>query len=130
MLPMVFQEMANKHRLSPFFSLLDEGAQGYLPALDVHETDDRYELRLDVPGVAKEDLKVRYENDALTVEGDRKSFHSGPGRGERWVGRFERTLSLPDGIDAEHIEANLENGVLTIVLPKAEAAKPRQITIQ
>ncbi len=129
MLPMVFQQMANEHRLSPFFALLDEGAQGYLPALDVHETDDRYELRLDVPGVAKEDLKVRYENDAITVEGERKSA-PGPGRAERWAGRFARTLSLPDGIDAGRIEGNLANGVLTIVLPKAEAAKPRQITIQ
>lgn len=130
MLPMLWNEVANGNRVSPFFALLDESASGFIPPLDVQESDARYELRLDVPGVAKEDLKVHFEQDTLTVRGERKSTSETPTRRERWAGTFVRTLSLPDGVDNARIEATLKDGVLTIVVPKGEKAQPRQIAIQ
>ena len=130
MFPMLLNEVTNGHRLSPFFSLLDESARGFLPPLDVYENNERYELRLDVPGVAKDDLKVHFEQDTLTIRGERKSATENPTRSERWAGSFERTLSLPEGVDGARIEASVKDGVLTIVVPKGERAKPRQITIQ
>ncbi len=130
MLPMLLKEVTNGHRLSPAFSLLDESAPGFLPPLDIYENDERYELRLDVPGVAKEDLKVHFEQDALTVRGERRNATENATRSERWAGSFERTLALPEGVDGARIEASVKDGVLTILVPKGEKAKPRQIAIQ
>jgi HSP20 family protein len=127
---MLVKEVADNHRISPFFPLLDESASGYLPPLDVHESDERYELRLDVPGVAKSALKLHFEQDALTIRGERDGSSETARRSERWSGQFERTLSIPESIDADKIEATLRDGVLTVVLPKAEKAKPRQIAVE
>lgn len=130
MFPMLLNEVANNHRLSPFFSLLDERAPSFALPLDIYENEERYELRLDVPGVAKDDLKLHCENDTLSVRGQRKSARDGATRCERWCGSFDRMFSLPDGVDTARTEASLKDGVLTIVLPKCEKAKPRQITVQ
>jgi HSP20 family protein len=127
---MLLKEVTNGHRLSPFFSLLDESASGLLPPLDIYENNEHYELRLDVPGVAKEDLKVDFEQDTLTIRGERKNATENLTRSERWAGSFERTLSLPEGVDSARIKASVQDGVLAIVVPKGERAKPRQITIQ
>src|SRR5579871_2814561 len=129
MFPMILKEVANNHRIAPFLPLFDETASGFLPALDVYESAERYELRLDVPGVAKENLNIHLENDTLTIRGTRQSATEGRARSERWSGTFERTLSLPDGVDATRIDASVKDGVLTVFLPKGEKAKPRQITI-
>lgn len=130
MLPMLWKEVADDHRLSPFFSLVEDAAACCLPPLDIDETDERYEVRLDVPGVAREDLAVRFENGTLIVSGQRSRPGKSSKRAERWSGKFERSFSLPDDADASRIEAKLEAGVLTIALPKLEKAKPRQIEIK
>lgn len=127
MFPMLLNEMAR----FPLF-LEEETARSFSPSLDVFEYADRYELRLDIPGVAKGDLKLQLENGVLTIEGERKAPELPEGvsaRTERWSGKFTRSLALPEDADHAQVEAKLDNGVLALVVKKAEAAKPRHIAI-
>jgi len=106
----------------------------WVPALDVRESDDRFELTLDLPGIEPEDVNVSYEDGMLTVTGKR-GFAEGT-KGETWhriersFGTFARSVRLPRTADAEKIEAAFDKGVLTIAVPKAEAAKPRTIEVK
>ncbi len=127
MLPMLFDQMTR----FPLF-LEEEPVRSFSPALDVYEYADRYELRFDLPGLAKNELKVSFENDVLTIDGERKAPElpeNATGRCERWTGKFSRSLTLPENADPSTLEAKLENGVLTLAVKKAEAKKARQITI-
>jgi HSP20 family protein len=104
------------------------------PALNVSEDDDNLYIRAELPGIDSESIEISVEGETLTLRGERKSkepsgnisYH----RRERETGRFRRVISFPTRINAEKVEANFKNGVLKVVLPKAEEAKPRQITIQ
>jgi len=106
----------------------------FYPALDVVEETNQYVLKLDLPGINKEDIKVSVENGVLTIEGERKSeneekdkqFH----RVERRYGRFVRTLNLGTGVDNSKIHAAYKDGVLQLSVPKLEAAQPKSIDIQ
>jgi HSP20 family molecular chaperone IbpA len=90
------------------------------PPVDVWENDDALTLVLDVPGVAPDAFEIRAEGNSLTVQGVRREG----GRG------WHRVFTIPPTIDTEKIEARAENGVLTLVLPRAEAAKPRRIEVR
>ncbi|MEZ0227626.1 MAG: Hsp20/alpha crystallin family protein [Planctomycetota bacterium] len=128
MLPSLLDELTR----FPLYLEDEPAARTFSPALDVYEYADRYELRFDVPGLAKNELNVSFENGVLTIEGERKAPElpeSATGRCERWTGKFSRSLTLPENADTTHIEAKLENGVLSLAVKKAEAAKPRQIVI-
>jgi len=122
------------NRLFDFDS--DESVSGLFdrsvtPAMDVEETADEYWVTCDLPGVEKKDLEVSLSNNILTVKGH-KETHRGKGRvfrDELWSGDFQRTLSLPRSADPEKIGAELQNGVLSIRLPKREEVKPKQITV-
>ncbi len=103
------------------------------PACDVQETDSHYVVSFDVPGISKDNLKIEVVDGMLTVSGEKRT-EKAQGKAashllERSYGQFKRTFSLPSHIDAEKIEANYEDGVLTISLAKAESAKPREIKI-
>lgn len=106
---------------------------GWEPRADVHETNDAYKVAFDLPGIEKEDVKVTFEENTLTVSGERKSEtrseDSNYHRVERVQGSFCRTLRLPKNVDAQKIAANYKNGVLEITLPKAEEVKPKEIEI-
>ncbi len=110
------------------------GRCGRGPALNAWEDGDRLFIEVELPGLAMEDIEVEMLADELTISGRRETktddenvtYH----RRERGCGGFTRTLRLPDDIDAEKIEAGLKDGVLTITLPKVEAAKPRQIAVK
>jgi HSP20 family protein len=106
----------------------------WAPRTDLVETEDSYRLHLDVPGLTKDDLKINYQDNQLTVSGERTSDRPGEGeeyvRVERSFGQFYRSFSLPRTVDAQGISASYENGVLTITVPKTEDVKPRQIEIQ
>jgi len=101
--------------------------------LDVYETGDDVMVEATVPGVKTEDLDVTVQGDVLTIRGETKSdesvneekYH----RRERHFGRFARQVALPTGVDSGRAEANFENGVLKLRLPKAEHAKERKIHI-
>lgn len=101
------------------------------PDYDVADTEDHYLLRMDMPGVPKEKLKVEVRDNVLYIYGERedewKRDKNNP-RG-RYYGRFETALALPVGTNIDAVEANYEDGVLRIAIPKTEAAKPKQIKI-
>ncbi|MFP4227578.1 MAG: Hsp20/alpha crystallin family protein [Salinivenus sp.] len=103
------------------------------PRTDLLETDDAFLLRLDVPGMTKEDITINLQNSTLTISGERTSERSENEeyvRVERAFGNFHRTFTLPDAVDNENIEAAYDNGVLTIHVPKTEKSTRRQIEIK
>jgi HSP20 family protein len=107
---------------------------GWMPAVDIKEESDRFEICADVPGVDPEDIDVTMENSVLTIKGERKletkeDGDSGYRRIERLHGTFYRRFSLPDTADAEKISANGKNGVLVVVIPKKVAVQPKRITV-
>ena len=106
----------------------------WAPQTDLVETDERFELRLDVPGLSTDDIDINLQNGTLTVSGERTSERTGEGedyvRVERAFGTFHRSFTLPDAVDHKRIEAAYEDGVLSIHVPKTEESTPRQIEIQ
>jgi len=122
-----------------FDSFFGEGAAAngdrsrWLPAMDLLERENEYVLRVDLPGVKPEDVKVELQNDVLTISGERHAEHEerkeGAYRLERGYGRFTRSLTLPEGVDPAKIAARLENGVLEVIVPKPEERKPQRIAI-
>lgn len=106
----------------------------WAPAVDIEEQTERFVITADIPGVAPEEIQITMDNGILTIQGERKDErnveHDGFRRAERVSGSFYRRFSLPDSADAERISAQGKNGVLEIVIPKAEKAKVRRITVQ
>jgi len=111
------------------------GAAGrrWIPAMDLVETGDHYVLRADLPGVSDEDVNVQLEANVLTISGERKAEHESQQEGyyrlERASGGFSRSLTLPEGIDPDGVQAHFDRGVLEIRIPKPEQKKPRQVQI-
>ena len=105
----------------------------WMPAMDLVESDDHYVLRADLPGMREEDVAIEFEDNVLSISGERKAEHEDRKEGfyrvERAFGAFSRTLTLPKGIDPEAISAGFENGVLEVRIPKPEESKPRKISI-
>jgi len=103
------------------------------PSVDIFETEDALTLKADLPDVRIEDIDVRVEHQTLTLRGQRKFEKDekikGYHRIERSYGEFVRTFAVPSTVDTEKVQADYKNGVLTITLPKKEAAKPRQVKV-
>jgi HSP20 family protein len=110
------------------------GARPWSPSVDIFETENELILKADLPDVKLEDIEVRVENQTLTLKGERKFEKDESNRGfhriERQYGTFVRSFTVPASVDAERVAAEYKNGVLTVRLPKKEAAKPRQVKIQ
>ncbi|HTI72717.1 MAG TPA: Hsp20/alpha crystallin family protein [Candidatus Limnocylindria bacterium] len=108
-------------------------AAAYAPALDVQEDEQNVTVTAEVPGVNKDDVQVSYHDGVLTVAGERKREKDGKENGyhirERVAGRFQRSVYVPVAVDANAVKAAYKDGVLTVTLPKAAEAKPRQISI-
>jgi len=104
------------------------------PAVDIYETENDLVLKADVPEVDPKAIDVRVENQTLTISGERKFEHQNEGQGfhriERSYGSFVRSFAVPNTFDTEKISAEVKNGVLSVSLPKKEAAKPRQIKVE
>ena len=100
--------------------------------IDAYATSDSIVLKADVPGLKPEDIQITLEGDTLTIRGEFKNDADDKNHliRERVAGKFERTLTISTPIDPAKVEATFENGVLTLTLPKAEAVKPRQITVK
>jgi HSP20 family protein len=107
-------------------------ARAFMPATDIYETGDALTIVMEMPGVDKNDLDVSVEGGVLNVEG-RLNFEKYEGMRpvytEYNVGHYRRSFSLSNRIDQSKISADVRNGVLTLVLPKAEEAKPRRIVV-
>ncbi len=103
------------------------------PLVNLTEDKDNYYLKAELPGVKSENIEIQTTDTSISLAGERKISTENNGtkyhRRERESGKFSRILSLSNEIDSEKVEANLKNGVLKVILPKAEKAKPRQITI-
>lgn len=105
----------------------------WIPAVDVVEDDKAIRVVAELPGVKRDDVSVSFENNVLAIRGEKRQeredtadrFH----RYERSYGTFERHFSLPSTVDADHIEAAFDDGVLTVTLPKVERARPREIPV-
>ena len=106
----------------------------WLPAVDVRENADSVEIQAELPGIDPKDVQVSVENGILTLKGSRQFEKAAEGqtyhRVERAYGTFERTFTLPSNVDANKIEATYSHGILRLMLPKREEAKPKSINIQ
>jgi HSP20 family protein len=104
----------------------------YVPYADIYETDDALAVVMEMPGVEKKDLNIGLENDVLKVDGriDFSKYESmEPVYSEYNIGHYARSFTLSNKVDRDKISANLEDGVLTLTLPKAKHAQPRKIEI-
>jgi HSP20 family protein len=129
----IFQDFARPAgELTPTSETLAMG--NFVPAVDVYEDAQKLVLKLEVPGIRREDLDIRVEGRTLTVKGERKfeteekeeNFH----RIERRYGNFVRSFTLPATVNTDEVNAQTADGVLTISLAKKPEAKPKQITVQ
>jgi len=106
----------------------------WAPALDISERKDAYLVTVELPGVELDDLQITMEDGLLTIQGERQFAHDSSEqqfhRVERRYGAFRRSITLPAQVQAEQIEATFENGVLQIVVPKMEEAKPKRIQVR
>ena len=105
----------------------------WVPSMDLVETEEHFVLRADLPGLTEEDVSIELEDNVLTVAGERKAEHEEKKEGfyrmERSFGHFRRSLTLPEGVDAEKIAATFDKGVLEVRIPKPEERKPRRVAI-
>ncbi len=106
----------------------------WMPVIDIAENNGNIEVRAEIPGVNKEDLKVTVDGDVLSISGERKKetetkdkkFH----RIERYYGKFCRTINLPYTVEMDKVKASYKDGVLNITLPKPESAKTKEIEVE
>jgi HSP20 family protein len=137
--------MASLRRLNSFledafnsgpFPSQENGAvtSAWLPACDVFEDRDAVKIVAEVPGVRPEDVKISIENSLLTIRGEKQQQAEETAervhRYERSYGTFERTFALPTTVDPEKIDATYSHGLLTVTIPKAERARPREIAVK
>lgn len=106
---------------------------GWTPALDVSEDKDNLYVRAELPGMKREEISLTLHDGSLSISGERKSDEKFKDaevyRSERFFGRFQRTVTLPTPVEAEKVKAQYKDGILTVTLPKAEEAKPKQINV-
>jgi HSP20 family protein len=105
----------------------------YAPAFNIKETKDSFIYKADVPGIKEEDIQVNVSGNQLTISGEREAEKRDEGETfyayERSYGSFSRTFTLPVQADTAHVKAELDNGELTLVVPKAEAEKPKRVPV-
>jgi len=115
---------------------LGEGPEEFMPLADIVEREKEYLIKLDLPEVPKEDVKVLFDDGVLTIRGERKVEKDEKGekvhRTERFYGMFERSFVLPDDVDVKAIRAESKDGVLTVHMPRTavEKARPLAISVQ
>jgi len=132
-----FDPLANIRLFEDAFTRLFNEPQTnrpWSPAVDIYETENELVVKADLPDVDLKDIDVRVENQTLTIAGERKFEKEDNGKGyhriERSYGNFTRSFAVPNSFDTDKIGASFKNGVLSVSLPKKEAAKPRQIKIE
>jgi HSP20 family protein len=136
-------EMAQMAQMSPMLAQAlglygqpqgSAAATAWAPALDIAERKDAYLVTVELPGVEADDLDITLEDGLLTIQGERQFAHDSSEqqfhRVERRYGAFRRSITLPAQVQAEQIEASFDNGVLQILVPKMEEAKPKRIQVR
>jgi HSP20 family protein len=121
-------------RLNRMFDDFYSNVRGWVPAVDIYETNEHeYVIKAELPEMKRDDITVTFEQNTLTLSGERKAsvdddtgaYH----RSERAHGRFTRSFTLPATVDGSRISASYKDGVLTVRIPQREEAKPKQITV-
>ncbi len=136
-----FRDLVNMQReIGRVFDNLFSDADGnpvvsdWAPRVDIMEHEDSYVIKAEMPGVNKNDVKITLHDNVLSIRGEKKqereekdaNYH----RVERSYGTFERQFALPTGVKSDKIDASYRDGILTIMLPKAEEAKPKEIEVK
>jgi HSP20 family protein len=105
----------------------------WAPALDVREDKENFVIRTELPGLKREDIEVSLQDNALIISGEWKTEKVEEGvevhRQERYYGKFQRALKLPELVVADKVKADYKDGILTVTLPKIEEAKPKKIDV-
>ena len=106
---------------------------GWTPALDMFQDKDNVFVKAELPGMKKEEIEISLHDGMVSIAGERKheeeSKKGESFRSERFFGRFHRSVSLPTAVDSAKVTASYKDGILTVTLPKAEEAKPKQIQV-
>jgi HSP20 family protein len=119
----------------PFWAAAGRQSQlfsGWTPALDLYQNTENVVAVVELPGMRKEDIEISLQDGTLTISGERKEDapqKEGATRTERCTGKFRRSVTLPTQVDVNKVSATYKDGILTVTLPKAEEAKPKQIQI-
>jgi HSP20 family protein len=129
------EELSNWHRdiddlFGRFFGRPETSLGSWVPRMDTYRKDNVYVLRFDLPGVNPSDVHVQAEGNVLSISGERKSEEQREGYRESSYGKFERTVTLPQGVEAEKIAARYEHGVLEIHVPIPGQLAGRKIPVQ
>jgi HSP20 family protein len=116
-----------------FDRLFESPLTAWSPALDVREDKDSFVIRAELPGLKREDIEVSLQDGALVISGERKFEKTEEGvevhRQERYYGKFQRALTLPEPVAVDKVKADYKDGILTVTLPKTEEARPRKIDV-
>jgi len=128
-----------RNEINRLFAYGDEGSRNteffdlWSPALDLYEDKDNLVVKAELPGLKKEEIDISFHDGALHITGERKheeeNREAETYRSERFYGRFHRTLTLPKAVDVDKVKASYKDGILTVMLPKSEEAKPKQIAV-
>lgn len=110
-----------------------ESGKSLVPSLEIHEDENQFTMSIDVPGIDRKDIDISVTGNTLTIKGERneetKKKEKGYFYSERRYGSFQRSVQLPSEVESEKILANYKDGVLEVVIPKSEKAKPKQIKV-
>lgn len=133
LVPTLDRVLSLNRELDRVFTRSLGNSSAWLPAMDVVERADSFVVTLDVPGVSHDAIDLTFDQGALTIRGTRTGSEYGDQDkiyvAERTLGDFERVVRLPDSVDGDHIHASFDHGVVTILVPKAQAARARKIAI-
>lgn len=119
-----------------FDEVVNQNGGTFVPTLNVSETDQTFEITVALPGMSRDDVEIHYENDVLTISGERKWKHEEKENGRRFhrvesgYGSFSRSLPLPKFVDSEQISAEFENGELIITAPKLKEKAGKKIEVK
>ncbi len=112
----------------------EEASKTLMPAVDIVERENDFNIKLELPGVEKKDVKITVQNNILTIKGEKKQENEKEGedyhRVERSYGIFQRSFTLPSSVNSENIDASYDNGVLTLSVPKLEEPKPKETEVK
>ncbi|WP_413288969.1 Hsp20/alpha crystallin family protein [Bdellovibrio sp. HCB337] len=127
----VFNDFERDFSMEPLWPSTNLASLGeFAPSVDIEESDEMYMISADLPGMKKDDVKIDISGNSLRISGERNREVKEEGYRERSYGRFSRSFTLPQNIDSKKVEANFEDGVLRIVLPKTEVSKAQSIKIE
>ena len=129
----LFDRFFDSEFLAPFAGAEEVTARSWTPPVDFRQTDEDYAIDVELPGLTKKDVNIAIEDNVLTLSGERhferEEKRENFERIERAYGKFSRSFTLPGSVKTDAVKAVFKDGVLTVILPKAEDSKPRQIEI-